>query len=174
MYFLSVMTFLSVSAVLAGLYVLSVGLGLYDLFFFGVPHAFVSLIGILLILSVKKLLSYGSRTRRTNGCLYDVYLSSSGVGKTFRGFYDSGNRAYTDAGEKVIFVPPSVYSILSPIEEEPYEVLTAGGIFSTQMTGAEATVFFPEGAVTYQVKAALGKKLFSDRVILHSEMTGGL
>lgn len=170
-YFSFLLVFLCMTAVLGGVVMLVRSLGVpFRTISYGVVPISVGLGGCIVLFLVDKLLFSVPKDRKKNLDFYRVYLSDGCNGKSYEAFYDSGNRVYSDGGDRVIFVSPSVYRSLRG-KRESLTVRTAGGVFTTLMTPAELTVRYPDGKnVLYRVKAAKSDALVREKIILHGEM----
>ena len=171
-YFLSLLAFMCVTAVLGGVVLMAKALWVptKTLRYGAVPIS-VGLGGSFVVFMAQKLLAEAPKERKKNALSYPVSLSCGGKRKTYEGFYDSGNRVYSDEGEQVIFVAPEVYHSLLG-HEETLAVRTAGGVFTTTVAPAELTVRYPSGNVAvYRVKAAKSDALLHESIILHGDMT---
>ena len=173
-YLSAVLAFLAAGAVVAGLSVALISLGIDRTeLFFGKTPILVGSSGILAVVFVARMQKNLPSIRNKNEYSLSAFLATGGREIRFSAFYDSGNRVYSDDGKRVVFVSDSVYAGLVKEKEETLSFRTAGGVCTSKMTPAELRVCYADGkCALYQVMVASARQLKSDRLILHGEMGG--
>ena len=174
-YCTTVAVFLAISFALGGIVLafsvmLEKGLSFHSLTYGEIPFILSSAGLIVLIIyailrkNYKKISSY-------NKNIYNVTITNGNGFCNCKAFYDTGNRVYTNYGERVVLVSERVYNKLMPAEEGTVYISTPQGSGFIPVVDAEIVIYFPSGDnKIYYVKAGKGQINGDIPIILHGDM----
>lgn len=147
------------------------GLSFVDMTYGRIP-LIISCAGLIIIILYSICVKNRVHIANKNGNVYKVSIKNDNGFCNCRAFYDTGNRVYTNYGERVIIVSERVYNKLMPAREEEISIYTPSGIDGIRTTDAELVIYFPSGVnKIYNVKAGKGRVMGGVQIILHSDMS---
>ncbi len=178
-YLVTLSCFLGISFVLAGCVLMLNGFSTKNLTFnpiiYGIFPILFCASGFIITLLVGNIIFKLVPQRLKNSNLYKVTIENENAKIKSVGYYDSGNRVFTGSGEKVVFVPESVYNKLMPAREESIIISTINGKSIVKTTEATIKIYLDENEnKIYKVNIGLGNMQSIDqKILLHAEMLGG-
>ena len=152
-YLTSFAVFIAVSMGLAGIvvainYAFFYGLGTEELTYGKIPIVF-STAGLVLILIYSFVKKNFAKVVGKNSFIYDVVIANENCTCKTKAYYDSGNRVYTNYGERVVLLNDKLYNMLMPAVEEEVFIHTPTGLSRIEVTDATVLIYLDDGDNKY-------------------------